>query len=93
MLASGADLTVVSKVLGHSSHSFTADTYAHLLAGVGKRAADAADALVPRRLRDQSVTSRAPEREAAPLELLGERGRLRRERREFRHRARRRQRL
>ena len=57
LLASGSDLTVVSKTMGHSSYSFTADTYAHLLAGAGKKAAEAADALVPRKLRDQSVTS------------------------------------
>jgi hypothetical protein len=33
------------------------DTYAHLLAGAGKKAAEAADALVPRKLSDHSVTS------------------------------------
>jgi hypothetical protein len=37
-----------------------ADTYAHLLEGVGRQAAEAADALVPRR-RDQSVTKLASE--------------------------------
>ncbi len=49
LLASGADLAVVSKMLGHSSITITADTYAHLLEGVGRTAADAAAALVPRR--------------------------------------------
>jgi integrase len=35
LLASGADLAVVSKVLGHSGYAITADTYAHLLEGAG----------------------------------------------------------
>jgi len=60
MLAAGVDRGVVSKVLGHSSITLTADTYTHLLEGVGQRAAEAADALVPRR-RDQSVTTAAPD--------------------------------
>lgn len=57
LLASGTDISLVSKMLGHSSIAITADTYSHLLAGVGKRAAEAADALVPRKPRDQSVTN------------------------------------
>ena len=57
LLAAGADLAVVSKMLGHSSLTLTADTYSHLLNGVGRQAANAADALLPRR-RDQSVTDR-----------------------------------
>ncbi len=56
-LASGADIAVVSKVLRHSSVSITSDTYSHLLAGVGKAAAEKASALVPRNRRDQSVTT------------------------------------
>ena len=43
LLASGTDISLVSKMLGHSSISITADT--HLLDGVGGRAAEAADAL------------------------------------------------
>jgi integrase len=39
LLASGTDISLVSKLLGHSSISVTADTYAHLLEGVGRRAA------------------------------------------------------
>jgi site-specific recombinase XerD len=54
LLASGADFAVVSKVLGRASLSLTADTYSHLLEGVGKSAAEAADALIP----DSSVTNR-----------------------------------
>lgn len=46
MLAGGADVAVVSKVLGHSSVSITADIYSHLLPGVGRSAAAAAAALV-----------------------------------------------
>ncbi len=60
LLASGTDIAVVSKMLGHSSIALTADTYSHLLDGVGRKAADAADALIPRRPRDQSVTSPVP---------------------------------
>lgn len=62
-LAAGTDLAIVSKNLRHSSYTITADTYSHLLKGVGKKAADAAEALVPRSKvkdrRDQSVTSGA----------------------------------
>jgi hypothetical protein len=57
LLASGTDIAVVSKMLGHSSITLTADTYSHLLEGVGRQAADAADALIPRVPRDQSVTT------------------------------------
>jgi integrase len=62
-LAAGVDIAVVSKQLGHSTITLTADTYSHLLEGVGRQAAERAMALVPRRrqagdegLRDQSVT-------------------------------------
>jgi site-specific recombinase XerD len=48
MLAAGVDMTVVSKRLGHSGIRITADTYTHLLEGVGRQAAEAAAALVPR---------------------------------------------
>ncbi len=47
MLAGGADIAVVSKRMGHSSIRVTVDTYSHLLPGVGRSAADAAEALVP----------------------------------------------
>ncbi|WP_224748008.1 site-specific integrase [Nocardioides cavernae] len=61
LLASGTDLALVSKMLRHSSVAVTADTYSHLLEGVGRKAADAANALVPRRARAHSVHSSAPE--------------------------------
>ena len=52
MLAGSADISIVSKRLGHSSIGVTSDLYPHLLQGVGRQAADAADAadaLVPTR--------------------------------------------
>jgi integrase len=48
MLAAGVEMAVVSKRLGHSGIRITSDTYAHLLEGVGRQAAEAAAALVPR---------------------------------------------
>lgn len=63
MLAAGVPLAVVSKRLGHSTIGITADTYSHMLEGVGAQAAAAAAALVPRsgrdhgNPRDQSVTT------------------------------------
>jgi integrase len=48
LLAAGVDIAVVSKILGHGSISITADTYIHLLEGVGAAAAEAAPVLVPR---------------------------------------------
>lgn len=59
LLASGSDMALVSKRLGHSSITLTVDTYSHLLEGVGRKAAEAATALVPRKPRDQSVTNQA----------------------------------
>ena len=48
MLAAGIPIEVVSKRLGHGSYAITMNTYSHLLAGVGRHAAEAAMALVPR---------------------------------------------
>lgn len=59
LLAAGVDLALVSKRLGHSSVTITADTYSHLLEGVGREAAERAAALVPRNRGDQSVTNPA----------------------------------
>jgi integrase len=67
MLASKSDMTLVSKRLGHSSLAITADTYAHLLAGVGRDAAERANALVPRKRRDQSVTNSVAEVESSAV--------------------------
>lgn len=49
MLAAGVDMNIISKRLGHARSSFTADTYAHMLDGVGREAAEKAAALIPRR--------------------------------------------
>jgi hypothetical protein len=46
--ASGSDIAVVSKLLGHSSISVTADIYAHMK-GVGQRTVDGAATLIPRK--------------------------------------------
>ncbi len=59
LLASGTDISLVSKMLGHSSIAVTVDTCSHLLDGVGRKAAEAADAMVPRAPRAQSVHSQA----------------------------------
>jgi integrase len=47
-LAAGVEIAAVSKMLGHSSIAITADTYSHLLRGVGRQAAEAAMSQVPR---------------------------------------------
>jgi integrase len=65
MLAGGVDMAVVSKRIGHASQKTTADLYSHLLPGVSRGAAAKAAALVPRKLRDQSVTSSAAVTESA----------------------------
>lgn len=48
LMAAGVSLGIVSKRLGHASVQITSDTYSHLLKGVGRDAAEAAAALVPR---------------------------------------------
>jgi integrase len=60
MLAAGVDLALVSKILGHSQIAITADTYSHLLEGVGRDAAERASALVPRAPRGWSETLGLP---------------------------------
>jgi integrase len=65
MLAGGVDMAVVSKRIGHASQKTTADLYSHLLPGVSRGAAAKAAALVPRKLRDQSVTNQAAVTESA----------------------------
>jgi integrase len=56
-LAAGVPLAVISKRLGHSSINITADTYSHLLDGVGQAAASAIAGLF------------VPAEEGAPAEL------------------------
>lgn len=48
LLASGTDIAIVSKRLGHSTVALTSDVYAHLIASASRRAAEGAAALVPR---------------------------------------------
>jgi integrase len=73
LLGSGMELALVSKIMGHSSITLTADTYSHLLAGAGRMAAEAADALTPRAPRDQSVTNAGLAGPAAPPEAVSNR--------------------
>lgn len=72
-LAAGTPLAVVSKRLGHSSVSVTADIYSHLLESTEHDAANAAAALVPARRPVQGVSAHTlhtqggeNEKEAAP---------------------------
>lgn len=46
MLASGADIAVVSKLLGHASISITADVYGHLIGTVASDAVNGAASLI-----------------------------------------------
>ncbi len=48
LIAAGVDIAIVSKRLGHSTYTITADTYCHLIGGIGRQAAEAAAALIPR---------------------------------------------
>jgi integrase len=48
MIAGGADISVVSKLAGHSSISITADVYHHMIAAIGQQAMDGAAALIAR---------------------------------------------
>lgn len=50
-LATGADLKVVQELLGHSSITITADTYAHVLPELARETAEAAARMVPRKGR------------------------------------------
>ena len=63
MLAAGVELAIVSKRIGHSGIGITADTYSHLLGGVGRDAADRASALVPRAPRRPAAARPAGERD------------------------------
>lgn len=58
-------LELVSKRIGHSSQRITADMYQHLLPGVSRGAAEKASALVPRKLREQSVSNEAVQAQSA----------------------------
>jgi len=53
----GTEMAVMSKRLGHSSIAITVDTYSHLLAGVGRQAADVTEALVRPRAQESASTA------------------------------------
>ncbi len=48
MLSKGVDITIASKVVGHSSTSVTANLYAYLLRSTGQQAAETVAAAIPR---------------------------------------------
>ena len=56
-LAAGVDISIVSKLLGHSSIAITADIYAHMLKGVGQRAVDGAAELIAHTVHSQQAVS------------------------------------
>ncbi|GAB3396828.1 hypothetical protein GCM10027568_31770 [Humibacter soli] len=60
LLASGADIAIVSKRIGHSTIALTSDVYSRLIASASRRVAEGASALVPRSsahpLHTQAVT-------------------------------------
>lgn len=48
-------MKVISETLGHSRHSFTADTYTSVLPEVSRAAAEAVAAVVPRMSADEAT--------------------------------------
>jgi hypothetical protein len=78
MLSAGVDLAVVSKRLGHSSIGITADTSSHLLEGVGRAAANAAAAQVPRAARSVLTMSSQGQNEDETSALETEKPQVRR---------------
>jgi integrase len=74
LLAAGADIAVVSKILGHGSIGITSDTDAHLLEGVGKAATEAASALVPRAPKDSPQTDGLPTGSQKATEEIDDQG-------------------
>lgn len=50
-LAAGVDMKVISATLGHSRHSFTADTYTSVVPELADAAAEATVAIIPRKAR------------------------------------------
>ncbi len=66
-LASGANLKVVSEMLGHSTIAITANTYTSVLPEVAREAAEAASRLVPRTHRPSLTTETGPTSGPQPL--------------------------
>jgi site-specific recombinase XerD len=57
MIAAGADISVVSKLLGHASISITADVYGHLIGTVASDAVNGAAALIAHTVHAQQGVS------------------------------------
>lgn len=55
MLASGQDLAIVSKTMGHSNSQITRDLYAHTVGDAARNAAEGASALLPVSRKRQGV--------------------------------------
>jgi integrase len=55
MLASGQDLAIVSKTMGHSNSQITRDLYAHMVGDAARNAAEAASSLLPVSKKSQGV--------------------------------------
>ena len=53
MLASGADIAVVSKLMGHASIAITADVYSHLVGTIAQKAVDGAANLIAHTVHTQ----------------------------------------
>jgi integrase len=53
MLASGADIAVVSKLLGHASIAITADVYGHLVGTIAQKAVNGAANLIAHTVHTQ----------------------------------------
>jgi len=71
MLAAGVPIAVVSKRLGHSTIALTADTYSHLMEGIGRDAAERAMELVPRKRTPEGLQGGSNEARKTPLEKVG----------------------
>ncbi|WP_448071988.1 tyrosine-type recombinase/integrase [Georgenia yuyongxinii] len=72
-LASKTDIALVSKMVGHSAVSVTADIYAHLIGSAGRNAANAAASLVPRSAQHNATDSASldPPDESASASAAG----------------------
>ncbi|KQR52296.1 hypothetical protein ASF88_12150 [Leifsonia sp. Leaf336] len=64
LLSGGADIAVVSKMLGHSSVSVTADIYSHLIGSAALDASERAAAMIPRKSGDAHTLHTQPELKA-----------------------------
>lgn len=67
LLASGADIALISKRLGHKSIGTTADIYSHLIGDAARKAAENASALVPRNRIAQQVHNHEARNDSAAI--------------------------